>query len=121
MGSEKEVLVFDFGKTNIRLIHVDTGGEKPQILRFAEVPWDFETPEGQRKDELKSRLAAFGLASAPGAVVTWEEGMVFRQVTLPDMPAEDLKKASRRSHEACRRKKTSLPATCFMLCATDTL
>ncbi len=75
------------------IVHADTSAPAPRILYFAQVPMaEGATPE-EKKEKLKKALPPIDYKTPPAVKVTWEEGMVFRLVILPDMPESDLKKA----------------------------
>ncbi|GEM_PF-1064932 len=87
-------LVFDFGKKSVLIVHLDTAvTDKPQILNYSRVSLPDEASVLEKKEAIRAKLPTFDSKSPPDVRVTWEEGMVFRQVNLPDMPDSDLKKA----------------------------
>lgn len=92
--SDKEIFVFDFSKKSVLLVHLDTkGADRPQVLYFTRIALPEEASADEKKELLRAKLPPIDPKSPPSVKVTWEEGMVFRQVALPDMPESDLKKA----------------------------
>ena len=90
----KDVLVFDFGKKSVLISHIGTGvSGRPQIISVSKVVFSEEASTEEKKEALRAKLPSFDPKNPPEVKVTWEEGMVFRQVLLPDMPDADLKKA----------------------------
>src|SRR3989338_5944588 len=90
----KDVLVFDFGKNSVRIVQVDASRQgRPQMVSVSRVVLAADASAEEKKEALRVKLPVFDSKSPPEVKVTWEEGMVFRQVVLPDMPDADLKKA----------------------------
>ena len=90
----KDVLVFDFGKRFVRISHIDVSRPgHPQMIHFSKAVLPEEAALEEKKEALRAKLPPFDPKFPPEVKVTWEEGIVFRQVVLPDMPDADLKKA----------------------------
>lgn len=87
----KEALVFDFGRASTRLVHVRVDGGTAKIQNALLV-----ANSGTEQDRLvvyRAALSSFGLRGRVPAVLVLEEGVEFRQVSVPSMPPDDLKKA----------------------------
>lgn len=90
----RDVLVFDFGKKFVRISHIDVSRPShPQMISFSKAVLPEKAALEEKKEALRAKLPPFDPKFPPEVKVTWEEGMVFRQVVLPDMPDADLKKA----------------------------
>ncbi len=90
--ADNRLFVFDFSFFGITILFLEIETSGPKIKSF------FQTPENVSTDEEKLKTAAdyvnsLGLKDKPRAVVNWGDGVTFRQMTLPPLPAEDLKQA----------------------------
>lgn len=89
----KTVLLVDFGSRYLRAAVVDRGPSVPSVSAF----WAGERPLSDAPDAnrtlLKEAVSALGLEPGTQAVLTWEEGFAVRQLTMPDMPKDELANA----------------------------
>jgi len=88
-----ETLVFDFRQKATLILLVEFSSGSPRVRPFAVVPEASLALDEDRRGRFRSALDGFALTGRPAAVLTWEEGILFRQLALPEMPPEDLKKA----------------------------
>ncbi len=86
-----EALVFDFKRGQILILWIDASGGAPAVRGALRVPVDGLGDESAAR--VKKALYAWEFPAAPRAILTWEEGILFRQFSLPDMPEADLRKA----------------------------
>lgn len=90
---DNELIVFDFGQTSTRILVLEAAGKSVRVRDFSVVPHQRHVSDEERKPALRSALAGLKVKPGARAVLTWENGLVFRQLALPDMPADDLQKA----------------------------
>jgi type IV pilus assembly protein PilM len=92
-AADHGLVVFDFGSVSTLVVHLDVSGKELLLRNFLRISVaDAHTLE-DRQILFKTQLAPLGLSPALRAVAVWDEGMAFRQIALPDMPADDLRKA----------------------------
>ncbi len=88
-----ETCVFDFKHDAVLVLLADQNHPTPKIKNFILIPPD-ELLFGQNQQAISKRLSEFvDLKSPPPAAIVWESGMTFRQLVLPDLPAQDLERA----------------------------
>ncbi len=90
---DSESIVFDFGQTSIRILLLEAAGKSVRVRNFAVAPHGRHASDEEQKAALRSAIGALSIKPGSRAVLTWENGLVFRQLALPDMPADDLQKA----------------------------
>ncbi len=88
---ESERVVIQWMPTGLLLAHLNIV-PAPKIRRFAKLQFDSATTEQEKRNAIAQFFSPFG-KRLPLAVLCWSDGMTFRQLTLPGMPAEDLVKA----------------------------
>ncbi|HTL70515.1 MAG TPA: pilus assembly protein PilM [Candidatus Eisenbacteria bacterium] len=88
-----ELLVLDFGQGTIRVVLMDLSSGSPRIADFAVLPRERDPREDEERARIRKAMESLSPRGKPPVVMTWEDGIVFRQLTLPIMPEEDLKKA----------------------------
>lgn len=92
LSDGKEVLVFDFCHSSVLVLQAEVTNQRARIKNQQLVPLEIGGAAEEPKALLKKALSSFDLRR-PELVVTWEEGMVLRQMMMPSMPDDDLKKA----------------------------
>jgi type IV pilus assembly protein PilM len=90
---DSESIVFDFGRASTRILILEAAGKSVRVRDFATVPHGRHVSDEERKAALRPVLANLKTKSGIRAILTWEDGFIFRQLSLPDMPANDLEKA----------------------------
>lgn len=93
-SSDTEIITFDFTPFGAVLTHLDiTIAGSPKIKRYAYLEIDPALTEAEKKNAYMSFIAAEGTKKFPKIMISLALGMTFRQLTLPEMPHEDLIKA----------------------------
>lgn len=90
---DSESIVFDFGRVATRILLLEGSGKAFRVRDFAVVPHGRHDSDDEKKTLLRPALFALNAKVGTRAILTWEEGLVFRQLSLPDMPPDDLQKA----------------------------
>ena len=91
-GPSTDSLVLDFGHTALRLVITEGSAPRPRIKNFTSVVFEAAATDQQKREILKKAVQSLGF-TGDCALVTWEEGMTFRQLTLPAIPKEDFRRA----------------------------
>ena len=86
-------LVIDMSPTGALLMEVDLSSAAPKVRRFASIELDASLTEAERKNAFSDFLLPLKRGDPPNTTFCWSEGMTFRQLSLPEMPTEDLLKA----------------------------
>lgn len=90
--AQNEALVMEWNPAGALLLHLELGAP-PKVLRFTRLRFDSATTEAEKRGAFAQFLSTIPEKHRPKAVLCWSDGMTFRQLSLPDMPAEDLEKA----------------------------
>jgi len=91
--SENELIVMEWADADSLLfLHLDVSGS-PRIKRFARLKFDATMTDTDRRSAYAQFLKPVSQKNNPKTILTWSEGMTFRQIKLPAMPQEDLLKA----------------------------
>src|SRR3989338_1635541 len=91
--ANKEICVFDFKHGSVLAVWLDLRDQNPKIKNSLSIPSDRISNHANLLELFKPFLESLDKKHPPSAVVTWEEGMNFKQIALPEMPQEDFEKA----------------------------
>ena len=89
---DTELIVIDWAEEGSLILHVDISGT-PRILRYVRLKFDASMSLTDRRAAYVQFLSTLPEKKFPKVILTWSEGMTFRQLQLPSMPPEDLLKA----------------------------
>ncbi len=89
----KEICVFDFKHDSILVVLLEPHDQNPRIKHCLSVPNNLPVNLPNPPDLFKVFLDRLDKKHLPPSVITWEEGMNFRQMTLPEMPSDDFERA----------------------------
>ena len=91
--SENELVVVEWADSDSLLfLHLDVS-DSPRIKRFSRLKFDASMTDTDRRTAYAQFLKPISQKNHPKTILSWSEGMTFRQVSLPPMPKEDLSKA----------------------------
>ncbi len=89
---DHERIIVEWTAKGALLIHLDVSSQ-PKIKSFVHLNLDSSFTESDKKNAFDQFLKTAGSKEYPKAVLLWSEGMTFRQLSMADMPTEDLVKA----------------------------
>ncbi len=93
-SSDTECITCDFTPFGAVLTHLDISvADAPKIKRYAYLEIDPALTDAEKKNAYMGFIAANGAKKFPKIMISLTEGMTFRQLSLPEMPHEDLMKA----------------------------
>jgi len=91
--ANKEICIFDFKHHSILAVWLDLYDQGPKIKYSHSVPINQISDNLNLPDLFKAFLERLDKRHFPPTIVTWEEGMNFKQIALPAMPPEDFERA----------------------------
>ncbi len=92
-SSDTEYLTCDFTPFGALLADVDISSGVTKIKRYSYLEIDPALTEAEKKNAYLSFLTTLGVKSYPKIMISMAEGMTCRQLSVPEMPYEDLIKA----------------------------
>ena len=91
--SENDLVVMEWTDADALLfLHLDVSSS-PRIKRFVRLKFDASMTDTDRRSAYAQFLKPSAQKKNLKTVLSWSDGMTFRQVVLPQMPQEDLSKA----------------------------
>lgn len=92
-AADSELIIIDWMAKGAVILHIDASSSSPKIKRLQHLEFDALLTESEKKNAFLQFLSIPGRKGLPRAIVTWSDGMTFRQLSIPEMPEEDLLKA----------------------------
>ncbi len=92
-STDNDLVVIEWSVEGAVLSLLDMGGAQPKIKRFSRVRFDGNTTESEKQNAYAQFLSTIVAKQRPRTILCWSDGVTFRQISLPEMPHEDLMKA----------------------------
>jgi Tfp pilus assembly protein PilN len=89
---DNELIVIEWLASGAVILHLDISSS-PKIKRLCHLQFDSSLTENDRKNAYLQFFSLLGRKKLPKAVLLWSDGMTFRQLSIPEMPEDDLLKA----------------------------
>lgn len=90
---DNEALVIHFTYFGALMLYLDLKETTPKILSFSVVKLDPSMTDQEKRNGFLTFLSTLKTKNYPRTVITWSDGMTFRQLEMPPMPSGDLIKA----------------------------